>query len=130
MNQEDQRLDHLLTYTTFHIGVYVSLVAGLISAGVFTQNDHWLLRFGVGCFLVAGLCGGVIGSSIPDFADFAAFSTAPIGFWGLKPWTYYWWAKLEHLAFWAGILPITLAFLCKGPALFKKAGGALPCLWA
>lgn len=120
---DDKRLDHLMTYTTFHIGVYVSLVTALIGAGIFGSLDHPVLRFATGCFLFAGICGGVIGSNIPDHADFNSFAAAHIGFWSFKICSYRVWAALEHLAFWAGILPLTAMFLCQGSDAFKTPSG-------
>ena len=116
---EDPRLDHLLTYTTFHIGVYISLVTALIGAGIFGRLDTPIVRFAIACFLVAGICGGVVGSSIPDFKDFAAFEKVDLGFWGISIAKYYVWTRAEHIAFWAGILPVTFGFLWKGPRAFR-----------
>jgi hypothetical protein len=116
---EDGRLNHLLSYTTFHIGVYLSLVGALIGAGIFGSLDHGLLRFAVACFLIAGICGGVVGSSIPDYKEFAAFAEADLGFWGIPIAKYNWWTRAEHIAFWVGILPLTLTFLWMGPKAFK-----------
>jgi hypothetical protein len=116
----DQRLGHLLTYTTFHIGLYVSLIAALISAGLFAQMEHGLVKWAIACFLVAGICGGVVGSNIPDYPDFDAFNKARIGFWRIPIFKHQVWTTIEHLAFWVGIVPMTVGYLWYGKALFGR----------
>ena len=121
---EDKQLDHLMTYTTFHVGVYVSLTATLIGLGLWGQYDThpdlvaWL-RYAVACLTIAGICGGVIGSNIPNFKEYATFNRTRIGFWSLRIFPAWVWIKLEHLAFWAGLLPIAVMFILKGPNFFK-----------
>lgn len=118
---ENKQLDLLLSYTVFHIGVYVSLFTALIGVSVLGGVQSGLLRFSVACFLVAGVCGAVVGSNIPEFKDFAKFSQTKIGPWGCGWFTYWYWTTAEHLAFWAGILPIAGLFILQGPEAFKKA---------
>jgi hypothetical protein len=119
MNDKDERLGHLMTYTVFHIGVYISLFTALIGVGIFKDFDHWLLRFCVGCFLCAGVCEAVVGSNIPEHPNFESYSKTPIGPWGCRMFLYSTWATIEHLAFWLGILPIVGGFLIYGPAILK-----------
>ena len=115
---ENKQLELLMSYTVFHVGVYVSLIAALIGVGLLTQKTHWLFRWAVGCFLIAGICGAVIGSNIPDHATFESFSKSELGFWGFEIRDFRFWAALEHLAFWAGIGPVAVMFLIKGPKAF------------
>jgi hypothetical protein len=116
---ENKQLDHLMTYTVFHIGVYVSLSGALIGAGIFGTLDHLIIRWAVGCFLAASIFGAAVGSNIPEHKDFASYSSAKIGFWGLRPCTFRVWAFLEHFAFWLGILPIAVGFVVYGPSAFR-----------
>lgn len=118
VEQTDQ-LANLLSYTVFHIGVYVSLMTALIGAGIFAKLDHCLLRLSVAFFVVAGVCGAAIGSNIPDFATWDEFSKAKLGFWSCKLWSYKTWTTIEHLAFWAGILPLAFTFVFRGPRGFR-----------
>jgi len=51
-------LELLMTYTTFHIGVYVTLATAVIGADAFKNIGHWSLRFvALPCFAIAGLAG-------------------------------------------------------------------------
>jgi hypothetical protein len=115
---EDSRLANLMTYTVFHIGVYVSLFTALIGVGIFGKLDHPILRFAVGCFFVAGVAGAVVGSNIPEHPDFSSFAGTPLGPWGIPLFSYWWWTIIEHGAFWLGILPIVGGFLLWGPKAF------------
>jgi hypothetical protein len=119
MSTNDDRLGHLLTYTVFHIGVYISLFTALIGIGIFKDVDHPLLRISTGCFLMAGICGAIVASHIPSHAEFASYEAARLGPWKLKMLPYSTWAGIEHLAFWLGILPIAVGFLICGSSLFK-----------
>jgi hypothetical protein len=119
LQMEDQRLTHLLTYTTFHIGVYVTLAAALIAAGTLTSLEHGLLRFSTFCFLVAGACGGVVGSSIPEFTKFDEFAKRKLGPWNVPIATYSTWVTAEHLAFWIGIGPLVLGYVFCGPDFLR-----------
>jgi hypothetical protein len=118
---EDNRLDLLMTYTTFHLGVYISLITALIGVAVLGKAQSTFLRFSVACFLVAGACGTVLGSNIPEFTDFTLFSQTNIGPWGLALFTYWVWSTVEHLAFWVGITPLAASYIFCGPCIFKKA---------
>ncbi|MEO1005516.1 MAG: hypothetical protein AAFW67_06615 [Cyanobacteria bacterium J06638_38] len=116
---ENAQLDRLLTYTTFHIGVYISLITAIIGAGILGKIDHPLFRLAAICFLISGVCGGVIGSNLPEFADYASFSQAKLGAYGLKLFNYKKWIFIEHTAFWIGVLPIALAYIFLGKEAFK-----------
>lgn len=124
-NMEDKRLDNLMSYTTFHIGVYVTLTAALIGIGLWERSGthpkliRWL-RYTVACLVVAGISGGVVGSNIPDFTDYTTFNSSKIGFWGIPMFPAWFWIHLEHLAFWAGLLPIAAMFVRHGPQFFNE----------
>lgn len=108
---DDKRLDHLLTYTTFHIGVYVSLGAAIIGATELGKLQvDFFLKSAVVCLLFAGLCGGVIGSTIPNHIDFESLTKDRIGFWKLKILRVRWWAHLEHSAFWLAVVLLVAPF--------------------
>ncbi|MEO0987059.1 MAG: hypothetical protein AAFY20_16125 [Cyanobacteria bacterium J06639_14] len=113
---DDNRLAHLLTYTTFHIGVYISLVTALIGAGIFNPvlGSSWLVRYTVGCVVLAGICGGIVGKSIPEHRSYDQYKNTAIGYFSLKPFPPLVWANLEHLFFWIGVLPLALAFIFGG----------------
>ncbi len=119
---EDNRLNNLLSYTTFHIGVYISLGTAFIAASVFGHLGGILVKWCVGCFFLAGVCGAVIGSNIPNHATFESFSRCKIGFWGIGKLPYSTWVNLEHIAFWLGNTPIVLGFLFYGTSVFKPTG--------
>lgn len=105
----DERLKQLMDYTKFHIGLYTTLLAGLV---LFVSNDfaasvhktfyYWLAATTV-CFLIAGMAGGLVASSIPDYQRYEAFIEATLGPWW-KPdlWTARTCTQIEHTAFWAG----------------------------
>jgi hypothetical protein len=119
---EQKSLEVLMLYTTFHIGVYVSLTTVFIGASVFNHINHGLLRWAVGCFLVAGACGGMIAANAAEYVDAVPhfFTDYKLKIWCLPLVTFQPIATLEHLAFWAGLLPISIAYLFRGGAYFKK----------
>jgi len=100
-----EKLKLLMAYTTFHIGLYTTLGAALVG---FLGSGHAggmkvELLVTLGCFVLAGICGGIIGSNIPSFDDLDKFSAAYIG-----PWEFEWlpaWLliSLEHFFFWVGV---------------------------
>jgi len=111
----DKRLELLLTYTTFHIGVYLSLTTAFMGASILGQLNHPLLRWAVACFLVAGACGGIVAANIGEDANVSATtffaSTHRLNLWGKKWFRLKVLTTIEHFAFWAGILPVAIAFL-------------------
>jgi hypothetical protein len=55
------------------------------------------------CFAIAGVFGGLIGSTLPYYVTWSAFEAAKLGPWFLPnlipaPWA----ASAEHTAFWMG----------------------------
>jgi len=103
-----------LTYTTFHIGVYASAIAAAIGAGALASQLQIPLRQAAAFFLLAGVCGGVVASNIPDHSSMASYEEKPIGFWGAKLLKWHNWARLEHLFFWAGVMRLVIPFLIWG----------------
>ena len=107
-----ENLKFLMDYTKFHIGLYTALFVGAITAiekGIFPEGAKTAVRVAAFFLVLAGMAGGVIGSSIPNASSFAEFSTQPLGpHWlGDRGPTYPTWAMLEHMAFWAAILVVT-----------------------
>ena len=108
----DEQLKHLFDYTKFHIGMYTTLVAGII--GVFS-NDLLkkpyveflpFITASVVLFLFAGMFGGLVASSIPYHKTFDEFMSSNLGPWGggkfrinARTCTH-----LEHTCFWFGSL--------------------------
>lgn len=107
----DQQLNLLMTYTTFHIGLYVSLVTALLSFLTFGPKSirRDLYPYMVAtlvCFVAAGAFGGLIASSIPRHTTYASFKEelTPYvleGIWGMRFETV---AAFEHTFFWLGLL--------------------------
>lgn len=117
---EDKRLDHLLTYTTFHIGVYITLSGAIIGSSLAGHLNGLVFRLSVACFVVSGISAGVIGSNIPDFPNFDSFAKTKIGFWSFRPFIYSTWARIEHLTFWIGVAPVIAWFLICGAKGLSK----------
>jgi hypothetical protein len=115
--QMDDQLKALLDYTQFHIGMYVTLSGGIV--GVFA-NDGLKQRYvrfvpfmviSFFCFFFAGVFGGLIGSSIPNFTNFEVFMSSEIGPWRTAFLSARNCATLEHTAFWLGST-VALLGLC------------------
>lgn len=127
MADEDKRLERLYDYTKFHIGIYLSAaggVAALIGSdklewviGALVRNV-WFLYVAFVLLMLAGMCGGMVATSLTECRTFEAF-------WsnkhhpGLLRWpnlTGAGWVHSEHLFFWLG--------------LFALAGAIIPVPWA
>lgn len=116
------QLKLLFDYTKFHIGVYatlVSLLIGFISLGPASLHpiQHLCLAATTVAFVLAGACGGVVASNIPNLSGMEDFRNSDLGTAWLFP---NWlrmkgpkWATLEHLFFWIGII-IALVGLVPG----------------
>jgi hypothetical protein len=108
-------LDMLFDYTKFHIGLYLTLTASYIAAtsikseaGFALDIESKLFWPAVVCFMIAGLAGGVIASSITQSSARSSeqFLEERVGPWDWKKihfkariWTW-----LEHTAFWLGLI--------------------------
>jgi hypothetical protein len=105
-----EQLKQLMDYTKFHIGMYITLSTALVAVlgmDAFKSSVSGIesyLFLTLICFLLAGMFGGLVGSSIPYYQDFDSFSKARLG-----PFRKRWipaklCTHLEHLAFWIGII--------------------------
>ena len=122
---EDKRLDRLLEYTKFHIGIYLSIGGGLVTlisvASVPEQGKfldgligaHWALAVALAFMAVAGLAGGIVASSCAQFETFTKVWNRKLGPHKLQLFTGETWAFIEHSAFWASIFALVYAVLSK-----------------
>ena len=95
--QEDPQLKMLFDYTVFHIGLYVTLMGILIAALNLHEGEKrylWLLC-PIALLFLAGACGGIVGSNIPEHKDYVSFNKAEK--WGS---TFEVWIGREHVFFW------------------------------
>ena len=112
-----EQLKLLMDYTTFHIGLYVSLTTALLSFLTFSpksirRNLYPYMVATLVCFVVAGMLGGIIASTIPRYKDYGTFSTEPLGPLGLEVLgDYKVVADWEHRFFWLGILIVIVGIL-------------------
>ena len=67
-------------------------------------------------FIAYEISGGVIGSNLPDYPTFGKFKESQIGFWGLPIFDYDTWARIEHAAFWLGLILAAAIYLTSSPA--------------
>jgi hypothetical protein len=116
MEQVSDQLKLLSDYTLFHIGLYASLISGLTAlahfkGASFEKKLFWVLVLTVGCFLVAGMAGGIIASNIPNYSRFADYDQARLSVFWFESMPYRSWAHVEHIAFWGGILVAVVGFL-------------------
>jgi hypothetical protein len=122
---EDKRIDRLLDYTKFHIGLYLTLGAGFagvlavpkdsVFSGMLQQPR--LMIWAVLCMAVAGLAGGVIASTLTHVSSFSAFWNNRQGPWSLAMIRGKYWTWIEHSAFWLSLLLAAASLL----------GGGLQC---
>lgn len=152
---DDKRIDRLLDYTKFHIGIYLSIGGGIVallgssgeSAFVLGLiGNRWVVGFSLLCIAAAGLAGGIIASSCADAKSFDAFWNHPItpcdirlpkSLVGRLPkslaarlpqsLTGRQWAYVEHVSFWVGLITISGAILVA--ALTKAPPVLLPDLF-
>ena len=118
----DDRLSRLVTYTTFHIGVYITLVSALLGAVISgLPVNEFLARYIATMVFFAGVFGGVIGSSAAEARSYDELTgDGAIKVLGIK------WPCLEtcihweHRLFWLGVGPPALAFLVFGPAALQS----------
>ena len=115
-SKELERVKLLFDYTKFHIGVYLTLASALIAAFASKATEDWvvnrsLIKVGIAFIVVAGVAGGVVGSSVPYFArstDIYRERTGPLSFTWLS---IRWWTHIEHAGFWVGLLLVLSAFI-------------------
>jgi hypothetical protein len=117
---EDHRLELLMSYTVFHIGLYMSLTAALIAALELKQAafPKVTVNGAICLFLVAGACGGIIAINVAEFDA----NTHPVSeFYGDYPLSLLWrpWPFLkyrylehtEHTLFWIGTIWLAGSFI-------------------
>jgi len=117
-------LELLFNYTTFHIGAYLTLTSAFVAIASLKKGEEFALPLRRCCvvvavlaFMVAGLAGGVIASTITQCYgtdaslpmrcasthDFLAMQMGPwngcVFSTSGRRWTY-----IEHTSFWIGIL--------------------------
>ena len=106
-------LELLFEYTKFHIGVYLTLTASYITVTTAKIGEKQLFKLrkhlvwvAIACFLVAGLAGGTIISSITqcECSTSTAFLKLEIGPLGMQLWKAIIWTRIEHITFWLGII--------------------------
>lgn len=111
-------LEMLYDYTKFHIGVYLTLTTSYIAVASvrisdgagkrieFLRTNKGFMVAAVIFFLVAGFAGGVIVSSVTQYAagGSADFLATPIGPWTLSYLRGIYWTYIEHTAFWLGLI--------------------------
>ena len=113
MPGDDKRIDRLLDYTKFHVGIYLSIGGGIIALlGSRDQSDYvkaligsptWLV-IGLVLIVIAGIAGGTIASSCTHIRCFDTFWTKDkTGPFSVPIMTGRWWAYWEHGAFWLGL---------------------------
>jgi len=114
---EANQLKLLLDYTTFHIGLYSTLITGLLAFVTFfgtpSKKLFWTMVVTIACFLLAGMFGGIIGSSIPNYSSFEKFAEEDLGpAWiPLIKAKYIHLAAAEHFFFWVGLFCATVGIL-------------------
>ncbi|MCD6012706.1 MAG: hypothetical protein K0Q79_2568 [Flavipsychrobacter sp.] len=113
--KENSQMQNLMAYTVFHIGVYISILGVILGAQIADSINYSFFKVPFAFLLIAGLCGGVIASNIPETDDFDTFKEKKIGPWGMELFKYRVWATVEHVTFWFAVLYIALpALFCDG----------------
>ncbi|NOT61393.1 MAG: hypothetical protein HOP19_14340 [Acidobacteria bacterium] len=122
-NLKLEQLKLAYDYTKFHVGLYGTLITGLIAILKYCEGTPYVffLKITVCLFLIAAMCGAILASSFLDAYGSYEFWQSEIGdFWESKigPFKWKWfkaktWGFIEHAAFWVGILVVVCAFLLK-----------------
>jgi hypothetical protein len=131
---EDKRLDRLLDYTKFHVGIYLSIGGGLVAligASSKAEEKTFLKAF-IGSpkalalalffMVLAGLAGGIIASGCTQCRTFEELWRNRQGPYRLRLLTGESWALVEHGSFWISLLLFTYAVL-SAPAVCKWLWG-------
>ena len=117
---EDKRLDRLLDYTKFHIGIYLSIGGGIVAllgsdkadwVFAYLRSQTQLLGWSLVFMVVAGLCGGIVASSTTIYKSFDEFWLSKQGPMNFKIMPGQYWAMLEHIAFWISIIIFSVAVI-------------------
>jgi hypothetical protein len=128
---KDDRLERLYDYTKFHIGIYRS-AAGGVATLLASKDADWIISRLVGnqvllyvafVFLVtAGMCGGIVATSVTEsltFNDFWTKDHHPGRLSSLRA-TGKTWVHREHRFFWLSLLFLAGAILIRCPWPFDK----------
>jgi hypothetical protein len=106
------QLKMLMDYTIFHIGMYLTLGAlmvSLLGLETFRPRAEVMRPFLVGalaCFLVAGAFGALIASNIPYSEKLSEFTALDIGAWFMPRYMFLpasFCMSAEHTLFWLGL---------------------------
>ncbi len=104
-------------YTKFHIGLYISLIVGVLAYLKFgigntppSQPPH-LLVLAIVAWGVAGACGAVIAHNIPDFQTVRDIRAVRIGPYWTKLLPGKQWEIIEHGSFWIGAFLAMIHFV-------------------
>lgn len=124
---EDKRLERLYDYTKFHIGIYLSAAAGLATL-LGSKDTGWiistlignqyLLYFAFFLMVLAGMCGGIVATSITQCQTFNEFwsekehAPSTLKRWRAKGHS---WVAREHGFFWASLIVLTASILIRWP---------------
>jgi hypothetical protein len=105
----------LFEYTKFHITVYGSIAALLLTASTSIGNSLHLHReyvvAAVCAILVAGLAAGVVAASMPGSTDLIGFWDELGGPYKFRVMTIRSWTFVEHTFFWTAVFFVVLAFV-------------------
>jgi hypothetical protein len=117
------QLKFLMDYTIFHIGAYITLstllvaLLGLEGLKQRAMGMKYFLLLTLVCFMLAGICGGIVASNIPYFTSVDQFSDKNIGpFFAVRAFPLIVWTSAEHVFFWVGVssaligVPIIIVF--------------------
>jgi hypothetical protein len=106
-------LDRLFDYTKFHIGLYLTLTTSYVAVASLKNGNEFLFKIdprlfwpATVCFMLAGLAGGIIASSLTQTQarSTATFLTERLGPWSTKVFETRTWTWIEHTAFWLGLV--------------------------
>ena len=114
----DEQLRVLFEYTKFHIGLYTGLVTLFLALLALGGNMIPYLLYlwaktSVVLIMLAGACGGMVASSIPNHTTYVYYLKEELG-WpvaGFIKARAETWINMEHLFFWASILVVLVAMI-------------------
>lgn len=121
VEREDHRLELLMNYTIFHIGLYMTLVGAVIASEAHDLFGPGAIVVSILCFLLAGACGGIIAVNIAEYDVNKSsisyfFQGCRLRAWFFKRgWgiPYELTARVEHGAFWIGVLVLIASYFSK-----------------